>query len=99
MFDDGPLTLPDRTIWFKNGSIHRTDGPAIDCKDGRHLWCLNGIEVTENDVIAYRQKIEQEARELSDKLLAVQKFGVTVEHEFTVRPALKLKSSKETDKE
>jgi hypothetical protein len=99
MFDDGPLTLPDRTIWFKNGSIHRTDGPAIECTDGRHLWCLNGIEVTEKEVIAYRQQMEQEASDLSDKLLAEQKFGVTVDHEFTVGPALKLKSSKETDKE
>ena len=91
MSEDGAITLQDRTVWFKNGSIHRTDGPAIECKDGRHLWCLNGNEVTEKEVIAYRQKIEQDARELSDKLLAEQKFGVTVDHEFTVGPALKLK--------
>jgi hypothetical protein len=99
MSEDGPITLQDRTVWFKNGSIHRTDGPAIECKDGRHLWCLNGIEVSEKDVIAYRQNIEQEARDLSDKLLAEQKFGVTVDHEFTVGRALKLKRTTEAEKE
>src|ERR1700683_2713756 len=90
MLEDGPIILQDRTVWFKNGSIHRTEGPAIECKDGRHLWCLNGNEVTEKEVIAYRDKIEREALALSDKLLAEQKFGVTVDHEFTVGHALKL---------
>ena len=97
MSEDGPITLQDRTVWFKGGSIHRTDGPAIECKDGRHLWCLNGIEATEKEVIAYRQQFEQEASEMSDKLLAEQKFGVTVDHDFTVGHALKLK--KPADKE
>ena len=25
---DGPLELDDRIVWFKNGNIHREDGPA-----------------------------------------------------------------------
>src|ERR1051326_5967081 len=92
MFKDGPITLRDRTVWFKNGNIHRTDGPAIDCKDGRTLWCLNGSDVSEEEVIIYRQKIEQEALELSDKLLAQHKFDMTLHHDFTLGHAQKQKN-------
>ncbi len=97
MFEDGPIELHDRTVWFKNGSIHRTDGPAIVCKDGRNLWCLDGNEVTEKEVIAHRQKIEQAALELSDKLLDQHKYDTTLDHDITVGQALKLK--KPPDKE
>jgi hypothetical protein len=89
MSEDGPITLHDRTVWFKNGSIHRTDGPAIECKDGRNRWCLNGNEVTEKEVIAYRQIIEQEARELSDRLLEQRRDDMTLDHDITVGHALK----------
>jgi hypothetical protein len=33
---------PDRTEWFLNGKLHRTDGPAIERANGDRLWYLNG---------------------------------------------------------
>ena len=44
MPEDGPLDLGDKIVWFKNGAVHRADGPAIEFKDGRKLWALNGKE-------------------------------------------------------
>lgn len=29
--------------WILNGLLHRADGPAIDCKDGKIEWWLNGL--------------------------------------------------------
>ena len=68
MHADGPLELDDRIVWFKNGNIHREDGPAIEFKDGRKLWALNGQEVTEQEAAAHRLENERQARELSDQL-------------------------------
>ena len=28
--------------WYLNGERHRTDGPAILCKDGTKHWYING---------------------------------------------------------
>ena len=95
MPEDGPIELHDRTVWFKNGTIHRTDGPAIECKDGRTLWCLNGVEVSESEVTAYRQEIEREALALSDKLLEQRKYDMALDHDMPVGHALKLKTSED----
>ena len=32
----------DRTEWFQNGTLHRTDGPAIEWEHGGKSWYLNG---------------------------------------------------------
>jgi hypothetical protein len=29
--------------WLLNNLLHRTDGPAIDCKNGKTEWWLNGL--------------------------------------------------------
>ena len=87
MFEDGPLELPDRTLWFKNGVLHRSDGPAVEFKSGRKFWFLNGKEVTEQDAIAERQNMERQALELSDKLLE-QQWELKAERPFTVGHAL-----------
>jgi hypothetical protein len=29
--------------WLLNNLLHRTDGPAIDCKSGKTEWWLNGL--------------------------------------------------------
>ena len=29
-------------VWYKEGKRHRTDGPAIECWDGRNLWYIEG---------------------------------------------------------
>jgi len=43
-------------FWYINGKLHRTDGPAVVRVDGTNGWCLNGIQVTMEDVLT-----EQEA--------------------------------------
>lgn len=96
MFEDGPLELSDRTLWFKNGVLHRTDGPAVEFKSGQRVWLLAGKEVSEQDVIAHRQEIERLAIELSDKLVQ-QEYDVTVGHKFTVGHALPLITKSENN--
>lgn len=93
MFDDGSLELPDRTLWFKNGSLHRTDGPAVVFKDGEKFWFLNGEAVREQDVLAYRQEIVQNALALSDKLKT--QYDVALDHNITVGHALPLNKASE----
>ena len=29
-------------VWYLNGKLHREDGPAAECANGRKEWCLNG---------------------------------------------------------
>lgn len=87
MFEDGSLELADRTLWFKNGVLHWSDGPAVEFKTGEKFWFLEGKQVTEQDAMAHRQEIERQAIELSDKLLQ-QQYDVTVHDKFTVGHAL-----------
>jgi len=68
MPEDGPLDLGDKIVWFKNGAVHRAAGPAIEFKDGRKLWAINGKEVTEQEAAAYRDENDRQARELADKM-------------------------------
>ncbi len=28
--------------WYRNGYLHREDGPAMVISDGTQYWCLNG---------------------------------------------------------
>jgi IS5 family transposase len=91
MFEDGPLELPDRTLWFKNGNLHRTDGPAVEFNTGLKFWFLNGNAVTEQDVLAYRQDIERRALELSDKLKS--QYDTSLDHDISVGHAIPLKNA------
>ncbi len=68
MPEDGPLDLGDKIVWFKNGAVHRAAGPAIEFKDGRKLWAINGKEVTEQEAAAYREENDRQARALADKM-------------------------------
>jgi len=99
---DGPVDLGDKTVWFKNGAIHREDGPAIEFNDGRKLWALNGKEVTEQEAAACRQEFLRQARELSDKLWQShqieqigQAFHKGLASDLPVKGPLKLKSGAE----
>jgi hypothetical protein len=29
--------------WYKNGELHRENGPAIEYLDGTKFWCINGL--------------------------------------------------------
>jgi hypothetical protein len=36
------------THWYKNGKLHRIDGPAIEHKDGSKYWIQNGLSHRED---------------------------------------------------
>lgn len=44
-----PITLLKTKVYFKNGIIHREDGPAAEHFQGTKLWYLDGKEYTFND--------------------------------------------------
>jgi hypothetical protein len=58
----GPYDQGDKiTFYDRNRKAHRLDGPAIEHKQGgKKIWALHGEEVTEAQVAAYRQKLEEE---------------------------------------
>lgn len=105
MAADGPLHLDDRTVWYSGGHIHREDGPAVEFKDGRQLWALNGHEVTEQEVTAHRLENERQARARSDEMWQsheaeqLRQYHTGLDHPVTVKHALNLqpKKTEETD--
>ena len=43
--------------WYKDGELHREDGPSIIYTDGSKLWYINGKELTEQQFTQwYREK-------------------------------------------
>ena len=36
-------------LWYLNGVLHRTDGPAIEYADGTKSWYLNDVKLTEQE--------------------------------------------------
>ncbi len=37
-----PHVLPDGTeLWYRNGELHREDGPAVVWPNGYQVWCQN----------------------------------------------------------
>jgi hypothetical protein len=51
-----------KTIYYKNGMVHREDGPAITYNDGKQFeeYWLNGQKVTKEEVSSLREKQEEE---------------------------------------
>ena len=37
--------------WYLNDKLHRTDGPAVEFKDGDKRWFINGVKLSENDYL------------------------------------------------
>ncbi len=69
MPEDGPFKLDGDIVWFKNGAIHRSDGPAMELENGDKVWALNGKVVSEQEVIAQHEADLRQARQLRDKML------------------------------
>jgi len=42
--------------WYRNGKLHREDGPAVECANGIKFWYLNDIEYTES---AYKAELSK----------------------------------------
>jgi hypothetical protein len=36
--------------WYRNGKLHREDGPAIEYSNGFKVWYINGIEQEKTDL-------------------------------------------------
>jgi hypothetical protein len=48
--------------WFKDGVLHREDGPAVEFTDGRKYWWLNDVELTEEEFNQWLSKKELNER-------------------------------------
>ena len=46
--------------WYRNGKLHRKNGPAIEYQDGFKVYCLNNIRVPEWVVMAAPETITKE---------------------------------------
>jgi hypothetical protein len=103
MPEDGPLDLGDRIVWYKGGNIHREDGPALEFKDGRKLWAINGQEVTEQEAVAHRQENDRQGRERSDEMWQrheaeqQRQYHTGLDKPLPVSGPLKLKPPAKTD--
>jgi hypothetical protein len=58
--EDGPACefADGAKFWYLYNKPHREDGPAFEWADGRKQWFLNGIEVTEADVMGKTMQSE-----------------------------------------
>jgi hypothetical protein len=54
--ENGPAVIIDDTnFWYKNGQLHRIDGPAIEWKNGDKEYYLNGLEISEKNYYLNKQ--------------------------------------------
>ena len=56
MFKEGPISIEidsyGNKFWYINTIyLHRVDGPAIEGIGGQHSWWLNGVRVTQEEVL------------------------------------------------
>ena len=104
-FDDveervqGPFDEGDKLTWLdRDGYAHRLDGPAVEFKDGRKVWALNGEPVTQAQVKAYCQKLEAEherrKEEAHTKMVnaEAEQYHTGLDHKITVGPPVKFKT-------
>jgi len=40
---NGKIVDKNGTQYYKNGVLHRTDGPAVEWPDGTKFWYINGL--------------------------------------------------------
>lgn len=57
--EDGPAIewANGTKVWYKNHRVHREDGPAVESANGDKYWYLNGIKVTEEEVMGKPQNV------------------------------------------
>jgi hypothetical protein len=36
--------------WYRDGKLHREDGPALEYADGRRVWYREGRRITEREL-------------------------------------------------
>jgi hypothetical protein len=54
--------------WYKNGKLHREDGPAVEYANGTKVWCLNG-KLHREDGPAFESADGSKKWFLNDRLL------------------------------
>ena len=52
-----------RVCWYKDGLLHRLDGPAVEYTNGGKEWFINGVQYTEQE---FNQWLEK--KHLNEKL-------------------------------
>ena len=57
--EDGPAIECSNgyIAWYVNGKCHREDGPAIEYPNGTKEWWLNGTELTKQQLLSKKMKI------------------------------------------
>ena len=43
--------------WYRNGKLHREDGPAIERADGSKEWLRNGLSLNPPEIAAIQARI------------------------------------------
>lgn len=69
----------DSTEWWLNGKLHNEDGPAIEWKDGRKQWFIDGIEYNEQTWLNKTQpwiSIDAVVNDIIDLNIKMQKRSV-----------------------
>ena len=54
--DGRNVDIEGNIFWYKDGLLHREDGPAIQFSDGFKLWYLNDIQKTEEEFNQWLEK-------------------------------------------
>ena len=44
--------------WYKDGELHREDGPAFEGKNGGQAWFLKGVQYTEEEFNQWLEKYQ-----------------------------------------
>lgn len=46
--------------WYRNGKLHREDGPAVEYANGNKEWYRNGEQLTEAEFLKWQEQNNDE---------------------------------------
>jgi hypothetical protein len=61
-------------FWYKNGELHREDGPAVEYYDGTKKWYLNGFNYTEEEFLKKISPVKELTVAEIEKLLGIENY-------------------------
>lgn len=63
--------------WYKDGKLHRDGKPAVEYADGKTEWWLAGIQLTDDEVRTYKEKLlREEWRVAADEIVSEMNAGL-----------------------